>query len=410
MGKSIYVVGGWGYGNKGDNAIFEGMLQTFRGRFSDYKLCVTSFSPRETKEQHDVDSINSIHRLLAIRRPLSIFRWMAVYIWRMSGFRIMLSPVLLRHIKLIKQSSAVVMGGGGYFNDEWPDMLRALYVVVDIAKITDKPVVVYGQTVGPFSEKTINSSLKHYLKEFSRIAYRDVQSQKVLKNAGVPESKMVLSADEANLLSVRTSSAFANQFGKTADLVIGVMIQKFRPHLGVHGPTALGRVKTKQQYLTEFSQALLNISSANPGTEYLFIPSTTWDEATCKEVFDEVRRTGAVKAKFLSNPTADQFIAACQSVELMISTNMHPVILAATADKPSLAISYHYKLDDFMKSIGLGDFVVRIDDFCVDEIVSLAERALSKRKELGEEISSRTREIKALANKNGDSLKSVLGA
>lgn len=404
MEKSIYVVGGWGYGNKGDNAIFEGMLQTFKARFSDYILCVTSFSPKETKEQHGISSLNSVHRLLAIRRPLSVFRWLAVYIWRVSGLRIMLSPALAEHIKLIKYSKAVVMGGGGYFNDEWPDMLRALYVVVDMAKLANKPIIVYGQTVGPFSEETINNSLKNYLKSFSMIAYRDVQSQTILKRAGVPDSKMILSADEANLLSVRASNPSGNPVNENGKISIGVMTQRFRPHLGIHGPTALGRIKSKQQYLSELARALVSIAKANLGSDYLFIPSTTWDEATCKEIFDEVKRAGVVNARFLSNPTADQFITACQSVDVMISTNMHPVILAATADKPSVAISYHYKLDDYMESIGLGEYIIRIDNFTVEDMVLRVQSALDKRHELGLEISERLKAIKELANRNGDSL------
>ena len=407
MEKLIYVTGGWGYGNRGDNAIFEGMLQTFKRRFSQYQLCITSFSPTETIEQHGVVARTSIHKLLAIRRPLSVFRWIAVFIWRITKYKIMLSPALATHIRLIGNAEAVVLGGGGYFNDEWPDMLRSLYVVVDMAKNTNTPIVIYGQTVGPFTEKTINTSLRHYLQHFSKIAYRDVQSQTILKRAGVPETKMQLSADEANLLTVRAENMYET---KENCVSIGIMTQKFRPHLGVHGPSSQGKITSKVHYLAELTKVLVNLSKAIPRVEYLFIPSTTWDEATCRELFDEVQLAGLRSARFVINPTADQFIKACQSVDLMISTNMHPVILATTAGKPSVAISYHYKLDDFMESIGLEQFVVRIDNFDADTVVSLAEKALAKRGELRELISSRHILVKELASNNAELLSSAISA
>lgn len=408
MDKSIYVSGGWGYGNKGDNAIFEGMLQTFRSRFAQYRLCVTSFSPKETREQHGLTAHKSIHNLLAIRRPLSIFRWIAVAIWRATNHKVMLSPALAFHIQLIGSSEAIVMGGGGYFNDEWPDMLRALYVTVDMAKVTNTPVVIYGQTIGPFSEETINNSLKHYIKHISRIAYRDIQSHKILTRAGVPESKMTLSADEANLLSTSSENSPSVTESANGNLLIGVMAQRFRPHLGVHGPTPLGRITSKVQYMSELAKALISLAKVIPNANFLFIPSTTWDEATCREVYGELVKAGINTARFLSDPTADQFIRACQSVDLMISTNMHPVILATTAEKPSVAISYHYKLDDFMASIGLEQFTVRIDDFDIKTVVLLVQKALDNRIELAKIMRLKHIHVKKLANNNSESLASVL--
>ena len=237
--SGIYLTGGWGYGNKGDNAIFEGMMQTFNENDEIKDLIVTSYSPKETLHHHGMHAIDSIHGLLKIRRPMSWFRWISIFIWRLSKYKIMLSPALSNHIKKISESKAVVFGGGGYFNDEWPDMLRAKYFEMEVAAHHKTPTMIYGQTIGPFTDQTISKSLAPVLKRIDKIAYRDVQSKKILDKAQVPAEKCVLTADEANLLTHRSWEMPAAL--SKCQLVVGVMIQAaFKTSSCAHGPSEVG--------------------------------------------------------------------------------------------------------------------------------------------------------------------------
>lgn len=372
MPKGFYLTGGWGYGNKGDNAILEGMRQSLSSRFPDDPLTVTSYSQAEMREQHGIESIKSVHRLLWKRAPLGLLRWLGIFVWRATDLKVLLVPSLRKHQSLMRQARAVIMGGGGYFNDAWPDMLRSRYVEIDLARSVGTPVVIYGQTLGPFSKTTIDRSLGRYLGYVAKIAFRDAQSLKVLEAAGVPEKKRVLSADEANLLSVRPPL----EPKRAGRKVVGVMIQKFRPHLGPSGPSPAGSIPDEGSYVQRVVEALGNVASKNPDVDYLFIPSTRWDESTVRRVADELRTKIDGRIQFISDPTADQFIRSCQNVDLMVSTNMHPIILAATAGVPSVAISYHYKLDDFMVSIGLEKYTQRIDDFSALDLSATINTAL----------------------------------
>ncbi|MDP3873733.1 MAG: polysaccharide pyruvyl transferase family protein [Methyloversatilis sp.] len=396
MTRSFYITGGWGYGNRGDNAIFEGMRQSFKEHFPSARLTITSYSTVEMKEQHDISAIKSVHRLLGKRSPLGLFRWLGVILWRISGLRLLLVPSLRRHRALMKDASAVVMGGGGYFNDAWPDMLRSRYVEIDLARSVGTPIVIYGQTVGPFSQQTIQKSLKRYLGYVSRIAYRDAQSLKVLEAAGVPATRRVLSADEANLLAVRPA-VMARRPGR---LLIGVMAQKFRPHLGPSGPSDPGSIPDEQTYIQRIAEALLSLADAHPEIDYVFIPSTRWDEPVVAEVARRVSDALAERVTMVNDPDAHHFISLCQNVDLMISTNMHPVILAATASVPSIAISYHYKLDDYMAAVGQGDAIVRIDDFNSESLGKDLRRVFDARLQGAEVLRARCKVIRVMAGKN----------
>lgn len=403
MPKGFYLTGGWGYGNKGDNAILEGMRQSLSSRFPDDSLTVTSYSQAEMREQHGIESIKSVHRLLWKRAPLGLLRWIGIFVWRATDLKVLLVPSLRKHQSLMRQARAVIMGGGGYFNDAWPDMLRSRYVEIDLARSVGTPVVIYGQTLGPFSKATIDRSLGRYLGYVTKIAFRDAQSLKVLEAAGVPENKRVLSADEANLLSVRPPL----EPKRAGRKVVGVMIQKFRPHLGPSGPSPAGSIPDEGSYVQRVVEALGNVASKNPDIDYLFIPSTRWDESTVRRVADELRTKFDGRVQFISDPTADQFIRACQNVDLMVSTNMHPIILAATAGVPSVAISYHYKLDDFMASIGLSSSVIKIDDFDSLHLEQMLMDALLKMADNSLALTAFHKKVKSMAQKNCDQIESL---
>ena len=230
----------------------------------------------------------------------------------------------------------------------------------------------------------------------SHVAHRDIQSKTILQKSGIPEEKYNLSADEANLLEIKQSPNIPSKKGK---YLIGVTIQNFRPHLGIHGASPQGRIRTQEQYIDEITKAFLCVSENTPGIEFLFIPSTTWDEKTCKSVYKKIKSENC-QAYFLGDPTAKDFIAACQLVDIMVSTNMHPTIIAATANKPSIALSYHYKLDDYMNSIGLGEFICRIDDFTPDGISKLIQSALARSSLVSQDLKERHETVKKLARNN----------
>jgi polysaccharide pyruvyl transferase WcaK-like protein len=321
----------------------------------------------------------------------------------------MLSPALRLHIARMKESSAVILGGGGYFTDDWMDMLRARYVEIEMAHSLGVPVVIYGQTVGPFSDRTLKSSLARFLGKVSFIAHRDVQSKGTLVRANYPLRSSILSADEANLLTPVLAPA---RTGSTRPkLIVGVMAQKFRPHLGQEGRSPAGSIADEASYIRNFVEALEIASRAGTDLAFKFIPSTSWDMRVCHEVAKRLSLTiGADKVEALGMVTASEFISACQNVDLMVSTNMHPVILAATSAKPSVAISYHYKLDDYMRSVGLENYVARIDDFRAASLASLILEVIERRLELSEKVSILQSEVARMARRNCDSLIHVLSS
>lgn len=393
----IYLTGGWGYGNKGDNAIFEAMMESMRKGYPGCEFIVSSFNVAETKTQHGLSALPSVHVYLTKKAPLGLLRWAALAFWHVTGLEFVLPPSIKRHLNAMRGCNAVVLGGGGYINDDWVDMLTSRFVEIQMATRLGKPVVIYGQTLGPIGKSWTKPLFKHFIHKVTRIAYRDEQSRKVLDAADYPAARMTLTADEVNLVSIKE----LKRPMPTGVLNVGVMVQKLRPHLGPGGPSPRGRIETPEQYVSEISEALLGISDAHK-VHYHFIPSTGWDEPVCKKVYERIKNKCA--ATFYPDPHISDFMSVCQHVDLMVSTNMHPIILASTNGKPSVALSYHYKLDDYMKSINQSARTLKIDDFDAKALTALIEGTIKN------QTSPELREVKAMAARNIELLTQALRA
>ena len=54
----------------------------------------------------------------------------------------------------------------------------------------------------------------------------------------------------------------------------------------------------------------------------------------------------------------------------MISSKMHPVIISASYNIESIAISYNFKIDNFMEAIGCQDNCYRNDRLAIENLVN----------------------------------------
>jgi polysaccharide pyruvyl transferase WcaK-like protein len=361
---------------------------------------------------HNLTSFPSIHSLLLRNKNFYYFRRIAILIWQWTkekfGKGIMLSYALRKHLKAMKAADIVIMGGGGYFNDAWEEALPARLLEIEFANATGTPLMLYGQTVGPFSEKNSRTILREAFKDVAYIAYRDAQSRRTLELAGVPEKCMGLTADEANLISpIATKEDHDRYSFNSESRLVGVMVQNFRRHESPSGQSPQGHITEDKVYYDQICDGLAGISAID-SVSFLLIPSTSWDEKSCEHVMTELQNRGIPNVRILQDPDTDTFVRACQSVDVMISTNMHPIILAATANRPSIALSYHYKLDDYMESIGMAENVARIDAFTGTWIVERYSVIIKSIKTIQEKIRDSHANVKAMAEVNGQQLRNLL--
>lgn len=409
----IYLTGGWGYGNVGDEAILKATLHSISDEFPGSEIFLTSFDPENTFFHHGVRAIPSIHRICYKKSIIGPFKRRLIEKW-LSDDQDHISGLLAatewqQHVDAIKGADVVVMGGGGYFNDLWREAFPSRLIELELFRRYKKKVHIYGQTIGPFNTDFSERNFAPILRAISHISYRDEQSVSTLKKYQFPPERASLTADEANLLAVDVLSADALKgYGlRTEGPLVGLMAQYFRPYESVTGTQPLGRIKNHKSYLREWINVIESLRR-DVGVNFVFLPSTNNSRRVAKQINKILQNRHTEKIEVLQDIPINDYVKLCQSVDLMITTNMHPAILATTAAVPTIALSYYYKVDDFMDASGQGDHLWRIDDFSAVELAMRAIELLNQGREPLESVRVAHDALKSRARSNAQDLRALI--
>ena len=154
----LLISGYYGFGNLGDEALLAGLLS----QLSAHDVTVLSAAPAATRELHGVAAKHRYHAAL---------------------------PALL-------SCDVLISGGGGLLQDKTSSRSLVYYLaLIRVAKRLRKKVLVYGQSVGPLSDKG-RARVRHSLQNVP-LAVRDKASQDLLASLGLESH---LCADSALLL------------------------------------------------------------------------------------------------------------------------------------------------------------------------------------------------------------------
>lgn len=415
----IYLTGGWGYGNLGDDAILKAMLHSISENFTDSTLTLTSFNPSETYFHHGLETKPSLHAVLAgssrghPSKTVFLWRIFLLVVWwlayKVAKRSLNFYSEFEKQVSLIDKADLVILGGGGYFNDVWKSSFAARLGEILIASTLKKKIMIYGQTVGPFSSPVSIFLLRRLLRTVSFVTYRDAQSLRTLEKCKFDTSKSLLTADEAILLKAgNTREAVFDKYKLDENKpLLGLTIQKFRAYVSVERVEPLQEIKDEQTYLDNVLAALTQIYHSSP-VQFLFLPSTSWDIPFCRNVYDSLPESVRADSHLVVGATIEEYIGLCQQTDMMVSTNMHPLILATTNAVPFIAISYFYKVDDFANALDMGDYLIRIDQLSASELIQKFNNLQSDLDSVKLRLQKNREKIRSLASRNIEVAESLI--
>ncbi len=275
----ILVSGYYGFGNLGDEALLSGIL----GGLGKEHVTVLSKRPSETKALHNVAATH-----------------------RLTGFTSLFA------------CDALISGGGGLLQDKTSMRSLQYYLsVIGLAKRLGKRVVIYGQSVGPLSEKGEQAVAKTL--RGLPVAVRDKPSQELLARLGISAT---LVADPALLLSKPARKPEEN-----APVL-------FIPRGGLPETT------------TAFIQVARTLHAEGVSLAGLALQPDE-DEAPLEQLTSAVP---AVKKLSATTPAAAlEYVAGSRYV---ISARLHGLIFAARAERPLSGVAYDPKVGAFLEALG----------------------------------------------------------
>ncbi|OAQ54138.1 polysaccharide pyruvyl transferase [Natrinema mahii] len=384
------------------------MIDTLEENFEEVSFTLESWSPELDQQVYDADVFPPLWRYpvtLPIIRfsPLTILeagrKIPYTLMNRITGNSVRNSWLLRSKeqelIKRMSDSDLIISCGGGYLHDTYgPAFLRHLYTL-SVANSIDTPVMVYAQSIGPFSSEYYGRIAASVLNGTDHITIRDKISQEYLSNIFVTETPIEVTADAAFLLTPRPSEKCSNGLSEieSSDFPVGITVRKWE-YPGASDPEFL-----RKRYRKEMANYIDYLHRTQSADIYFF-NHTPEDKREAERILTRCESTPDTT---ILNPDIHprELKTMTGAVDLFVGTRMHSTIFSMAMKTPTVSIAYLPKSTDLMERLGLDQFVVDIDEVTGNDLIQMTEMIHtdeSYRQKLDEGISK----IKKLSGKNAE--------
>ena len=327
---NLLIVGYHGFGNCGDEAILKAMTTNIRSLAKDVDITALSHNPEFTKTEYNVKSVQ-----------------------RFNVFQV---------LSAIRHSDIVISGGGTLLQNGTSTRSLLYYLsLIKMAKLFRKRVMLYANGIGPVTGRLNQRLVRSVINNVDVITLREKLSEADLRNIGVSNPNVTVTADAAfKLKSIddKKAEAFLESegFEERGKLRVGIAVR------------AWSKAKYGEDYISKIAKACDNI--ADTGKEIIFIPMQyPNDIAVSKKVSSMMKN----KSYILKNRyTPSEMMGIVGRVDVMVSMRLHTLIFAAVKNIPMVGIIYDPKIEYYLKELDMpegGD--VRKEKLDSDKLTSI---------------------------------------
>ena len=351
----ILISGYYGFGNVGDEAVLESIIQEFRKVQPDIEMVVLSALPRVTSE---IYGVKAIHR----------YDWLKVF------------------LNVIK-ADVVVSGGGTLFQDATSNRSFWYYIgIVILAKLLRKKVAVFGQGFGPLRSKLNQKLIRLVLNRVDLITLRDEGSFNKLSEMGIKKSPMVVTGDPSVLLeppdSIEGRKILSLEGIPTDRVLLGISVRNIPKHPELENKVFF--------MLAESLDYLVKKYNYQPVFLLLQCPE---DIREVSKVINLMKEKSNVIFR-ICRPKEILSLVSC--FDLLIGMRLHSLIFATMNAVPMLGISYDPKVEAFMKLIEQPS--IKVDQ--AEKLYEVLEEILARKESIKKDLESKREMLRARAALN----------
>ena len=355
--STIVISGYYGFGNLGDELILSAILRQLKKLNPKIITIVLSHNPERTTREHGVRAIGRWN-------PFSV------------GWALM-------------RSSLLISGGGGLIQDKTSWRTPLYYLgVMGMALILGKPVVGWGQGVGPVVHPINRWLTRVIIIRLSFIMVRDPASYDTLLELGVSKDKVLLGADLVFTLAPQARATAKKR--KKGPLAIIL-----RNDLSPQAEIVLCDFLEQARRLTKLPLVFLSFQD-----EFDF------------SVTQRVRSALPFKTEVaLPRLDTEVMLGFFTRAELVLSMRFHALILSAMAGTPSLGLSSSPKIDAFLANFGQISLVgsdVLVKDDAVEQLARVWKKRGVFQEHLAKGLIQSRKRLKTAENRLSVMIKSIV--
>ncbi len=355
----VLLCGYYGFGNVGDEAILDVIVQRMRARFPNAALDVLSATPQATATRYGVETTQR---------------------WELRAVR-----------RAIARADAVVCGGGGLLQSA--TSLRSLFYYAGIVREAirlRRKTMIFAQSIGPLD--CLGAMLvRRFCRGVRRATVRDERSRALLSSL-LPSTPVERTADPVFLYDPLPS----------VDLT--------REGLGPGSqPYAIVCVREAPGFaagVSRLARAVYRLATRH-GIRVAFLPLGGAPDAAASTA---VIRACTAPAVLLPEPTLATAAAAICGARLLVGMRLHALILAARCAVPFVAVPYDPKVSALLEDLEypLEPLLLPQRGAREHDVEELVDGAVARHDELRAHLAARIERVRALAERNFDVLGELL--
>jgi polysaccharide pyruvyl transferase WcaK-like protein len=409
--KRVALFGHFGAGNLGNEATLQAMVYNLRRRLPNVEISCICPQPENMAPEYNISAV-PIRAAFPTWKPSRVSskddRRSRTPSGNVSGterelhrarlraaFRIFASPFLevyrlFNGIDKLRETDLLVMPGTGMLGDYAITALGLHYDIfrwTAIAKLCGCKVMFVSVGGGPIRHALSRWFVRAALALSDYVSYRDPSSKDYLKAIGVDVRNHAVYPDLA--FGLPGTVAPSHQGSCREGAVIGVGVVNYHDRLG--RSSDVGRVY--REYLERLASFVIRLLQRGYIVRVL-VGDFVWDQAVRQDLRRALEERGVKYegGRIIDEPASsvDELLTQLSSVDVVVSSRFHNLLLALTLGKPVMAIAYHEKFQPLMDAVGLGEYCRHIEHIDVDEligkIVKLHENASTIRLQIEREI------------------------
>lgn len=259
----------------------------------------------------------------------------------------------------VARADLVIIGGGGFIYDYDAiiapyDFFRGditfmfpYYRAALAARARDVPVYFYAIGVDSLVTPTGRALARDVLSQASAITVRDPLSALELERAGVRAPIVEVTADPA----VRVEPATTEWRDRPPGRVVAFVTRPWLRWAGTWTPSAAQFYDTYVGWLAAAADHVVDAWDATP----IFLPGQRYNDDDLETAASVVERMAAGERAHILSEIVDeeQYRAALGSAAAVVSSRLHPLILAGNAGVPVVGIAITEKVRAFLTTIRL---------------------------------------------------------
>lgn len=340
-------------GNTGDEAVLTAIVQALRRRDPEGEITVLSAAPEHTREVHGVSAVSRVN-------PRAV-------------------------VAALDRADLLISGGGSLLQDVTSLRSLVYYLgVVTLARARGVPVFFYAQGVGPLHRPLSRRLVARVATGVAGITVRDEASAALLRQIGVDQPPVRVTADPVFALEPPTGAAEPE--GRLPGGRRPIFGFAFRPWAGA------------ESWVPAVAEAAGELARRY-GAELRWLPFQADRDV---EVASALQAACPAPSRIVPAARAPQgMFAELARCDVVVAARLHALIMGAAAGRPVVGVSYDPKVDALLDTLGLAP-AGALPGVSAEALARAAAETYERRAEIIAALKPKVAELRSLADFTAD--------